>query len=88
MRYKTLKSGEKIVKILNLFGVEKVLWVQIWAHDKEFCKNSCFDEYGCSRLFFKEDIEGGTVEQVFKNPKHYKIEYDNEDNPVRIVPAQ
>jgi len=83
---KKLKSGEKI-KAFDRLDNDEYIVVQIYEHGP-WCGDECLVEGGCSGVFFEEDIEGGTVEQVFKNPKHYKIEYDNEDNPVRIVPAQ
>ena len=76
MRKKKLKSGEKIWELRNLDDDEKYLIVQVYEHGP-WCGDECLAEWGCSMMFSDDDVVGGTVEEVFQNPKRFKIRYFN-----------
>jgi len=79
---KRLKSGEKI------WGIDKLddeyLIVQFREHGP-WCGDECLAEGGCSGAFFQEDIDGGTVREVYEHPERFVLLKDYKGEPLKIV---
>jgi len=79
---KKLKSGEKI-KAFDRLDNDEYIVVQIYEHGP-WCGDECLVEGGCSGVFFEEDIEGGTVREVYEHPAQFVLERDSHGEPIGI----
>ena len=80
---KRLKSGEKICGIEKLEDREYLV-LQFREHGP-WCGGQCLAEGGCSGAFFQEDIDGGTIMEVYMYPERFVLLKDYNGEPLKIV---